>query len=60
MHSHPEAEEVQDVTAGDCIVIPPGTPHKLWNTETAPLPMLCCWAPAYRHEDCVLLEDVGA
>ena len=51
---------MRDVTAGDCIVSPPGTPHKLWNTETAPLPMLCCWAPAYRHEDCVLLEDVGA
>lgn len=72
-HYHPQAEElylltagagriklgdeVRDVRAGDCIVIPPGTPHKLWNTGTEPLTLLCCCAPAYRHEDTVLLEE---
>ncbi|MEI6791770.1 MAG: cupin domain-containing protein [Actinomycetes bacterium] len=71
-HFHIEAEEIyyltsgsgrlrlgqdeSDVEAGDCVVIPPGTPHKLWNTGTGPLTLLCCCAPAYRHEDTVLVE----
>jgi mannose-6-phosphate isomerase-like protein (cupin superfamily) len=76
-HHHPEAEELyfftagagrlrvgdeeRAVAAGDCVVIPPGTPHKLWNTSAAePLVLLCCCAPAYRHEDTVLLEPEGA
>ena len=49
-------DEVREVTAGDCAVIPPGTPHKLWNTGDGPLTLLCCCAPAYSHEDTVLLE----
>lgn len=44
----------RSVGAGDCVVIPPGTPHKLWNPGSAPLVLLCCCAPAYRHEDTVL------
>lgn len=72
-HYHPEAEELYFITAGtgrlrvgederavapgDCIVIPPGTEHKLWNTGDEPLVLLCCCAPAYRHEDTVLTED---
>jgi len=45
------------VRAGDAIVIPPGTRHKLVNTGPEPLVLLCCCAPAYSHEDTVLLED---
>ncbi len=42
------------VIAGDCVVIPPGTPHKLWNTGTEPLVLLCCCAPAYSDDDTVM------
>ena len=44
-----------DVRAGDCVVIPPGTPHHLRNTGDAPLVLLCCGAPPYSHEDTVLV-----
>lgn len=47
-------EEERDVREGDCVVIPPGTPHKLWNTGAGPLRLLCCCAPAYSHDDTVL------
>lgn len=50
-------EEEQPVRAGECVVIPPGTPHKLWADESDPLVLLCCSAPAYSHEDTVLLEE---
>ncbi len=46
-----------DVRAGDAVVIPPGTRHKLLNTGTEPLVLLCCCAPAYSHEDTVLTEE---
>ncbi len=46
--------EEREVHEGDCIVIPPGTPHKLWAGETEPLVLLCACAPAYSHEDTVL------
>ena len=39
--------------AGDCVVDPAGTPHKLWNTGTAPR-LLCCCAPAYSDADTVM------
>ena len=44
------------VRAGDAVVIPPGTRHKLVNTGPEPLVLLCCCAPAYSHEDTVLVE----
>ena len=44
-----------DVRAGDTVVIAPGTPHKLFNTGTEPLVLLCCCSPAYSDEDTVLL-----
>jgi mannose-6-phosphate isomerase-like protein (cupin superfamily) len=42
---------------GDCVVIPPGQVHELVNTGDGPLVLLCCCAPAYSHEDTVLVED---
>ena len=48
--------EEADVRAGDAVVIPPGTRHKLFNTGTEPLVLLCCCSPAYSHEDTVLTE----
>ncbi len=69
-HLHPNSEEIYyftagtgrmrlgaqeaDVRAGDCVVIPPGTVHKLWNTGNQPLVLMCCCAPAYSHADTVL------
>ena len=71
-HQHPRAEEIylftsgsgrmrlageeRDVRAGDAVVIPPGTPHKLLNPTDEPLVLLCCCAPPYSDEDTVLLE----
>jgi mannose-6-phosphate isomerase-like protein (cupin superfamily) len=49
-------EEEGDVREGDCVVIPPGTRHKLLNPGPEPLVLLCCCSPAYSHEDTVLLE----
>src|ERR1700730_3238691 len=40
-------EEEAEVAAGDCVVIPPGTPHKLWSTSSGALTLLCCCAPPY-------------
>jgi mannose-6-phosphate isomerase-like protein (cupin superfamily) len=44
-------DEEAQVVPGDCVVIPPGRPHKLWNQGTDPLVLLCCCAPAYAHDD---------
>ena len=72
-HYHPKTEEIyyithgvgrmrigdetRDVIPGDAIAIPPGQRHKLWNTGTEPLRLLCCCAPAYEHSDTVITED---
>ena len=48
-------DEETEVTAGDTVVIPPGTPHKLWNTGAEPLTLLCCCAPPYSDADTVML-----
>jgi mannose-6-phosphate isomerase-like protein (cupin superfamily) len=50
-------EHEVDVEAGACVVIPPGVPHKLWNTGLEALRLLCCCAPAYSHEDTVITES---
>ena len=71
-HFHPVAEEIyylthgtgririeaeiRDVQAGDAIAIPPGLKHKLWNTGTEPLRLLCCCAPTYEHADTIITE----
>ena len=49
-------DEERTVRAGDCVVIPPGSPHKLWADERESLILLCCCAPPYSHADTVLLE----
>jgi mannose-6-phosphate isomerase-like protein (cupin superfamily) len=48
-------EQELAVGPGHCVVIPPGTPHKLWSGEE-PLVLLCCCAPAYCDADTELLE----
>jgi mannose-6-phosphate isomerase-like protein (cupin superfamily) len=50
-----EGEE-RDVVVGDAVAIPAGQRHKLWNTGTQPLRLLCCCAPGYEHDDTVLTE----
>lgn len=49
--------EERTVRPGDCVVIPPGAPHKLFNdSPTDDLRLLCCCAPPYSDEDTELLE----
>jgi mannose-6-phosphate isomerase-like protein (cupin superfamily) len=71
-HYHPRAEEIyyithgagrmciegeiRDVKAGDAIAIPSGQKHKLWNTGSDVLRLLCCCAPAYEHSDTIITE----
>jgi mannose-6-phosphate isomerase-like protein (cupin superfamily) len=49
-------EETRDVKVGDAIAIPPGKKHKIWNTGSETLRLLCCCAPAYEHDDTVITE----
>ncbi len=49
-------DEEREVGPGDAVVIDPGLRHKLWNTGTEPLRLLCCCAPPYSHEDTVITE----
>ena len=72
LHRHDVTEEIYHVTGGtgimtlgaekfpigtgDSVLIPPGTPHCVTNNGEAALVMLCCCAPAYSHEDTVLLK----
>ena len=71
-HYHPKAEEiyyithgrgririereVREIKAGDAIAISPGQKHKLWNTGSETLRLLCCCAPAYEHSDTMLTD----
>jgi len=50
-----EGEEAE-VMAGDAVAIPPGRKHKLWNTGSEPLTLLCCCAPCYEHSDTFITE----
>ncbi|MCY2993974.1 MAG: cupin domain-containing protein [Planctomycetota bacterium] len=72
-HHHPRTEEiyyilegrgrmqvcddVRKVGPGDAIAIPPGVLHQVTNTGEVTLKFLCCCAPAYEHQDTVLVED---
>jgi mannose-6-phosphate isomerase-like protein (cupin superfamily) len=49
-------DEESEVNAGDVVVIPPGLPHKLWNTGAKELVLLCCCSPPYSDDDTVLCE----
>jgi mannose-6-phosphate isomerase-like protein (cupin superfamily) len=72
-HYHPRAEEIYYITAGrgrieiagefaelgpgDAVAIPPGQVHQITNIGNEPLTFLCCCAPAYEHEDTVLVDE---
>ena len=72
-HYHPQTEEiyyilagagrmqieadVRQVGLGDAIAIPPGARHQITCTSAETLTFLCCCAPAYEHEDTVLVTD---
>jgi mannose-6-phosphate isomerase-like protein (cupin superfamily) len=49
-------DETREVRPGDAIAIPPGLKHKIWNTGTETLRLLCCCAPAYEHGDTFITE----
>lgn len=46
-----------DVAPGDTVCIPPGTPHRIASIGGETLRLLCCCAPAYRHDDTELLDS---
>ncbi len=48
--------ETHEIQAGDAIAILPGRKHKLWNTGTEMIRLLCCCAPAYEDEDTIITE----
>jgi mannose-6-phosphate isomerase-like protein (cupin superfamily) len=48
--------EEREIAEGDCALIAPGARHKLFNTGTVPLRVICACAPAYTDEDTVLTE----
>ena len=50
-------EESFPVSEGDTICIPPGTAHKIKNMGTMDLKILCCCAPAYSHEDTIIISE---
>lgn len=50
-------DEHSEVGPGDCVVIPPGTRHKLWATPDTELVLLCACAPAYSDEDTEITES---
>ena len=48
--------EIQNVAPGDAVAIPPGARHRITNTGSEILRLLCCCAPCYEHEDTVLTD----
>ena len=49
--------DTQQVGPGDAIAIPPGEIHTIINNGQEQLKFICCCAPAYEHEDTVLIEN---
>ena len=47
-------DETQAVGPGDAIAIPPGSLHRITNTDAVLLKFLCCCAPGYEHDDTIL------
>jgi Mannose-6-phosphate isomerase len=72
-HYHPEVEEIYyflegrgkvlagdafyDVEPGDSILHLPGARHQTWNTGDVKLVFICVCAPAYEHDDTVIVPD---
>jgi mannose-6-phosphate isomerase-like protein (cupin superfamily) len=72
LHRHRQTEELYHVTAGngvmrlgserfeisvgDTVAIPAGTPHAVENSGSVDLVILCCCCPPYSHDDTELLE----
>ena len=72
MHRHLVSEEIYHVSEGvgvmtlgkdqfgikkgDTVCILPGIIHRVKNTGTIPLRILCCCSPAYAHEDTELVQ----
>ncbi len=48
--------ELRDVKPGDATAIPPGHRHKLWNTGSETLHLLCCCSPPYEDSDTIVTE----
>jgi mannose-6-phosphate isomerase-like protein (cupin superfamily) len=48
--------ETAEVKLGDAIAILPGKKHKIWNTGSETLKLLCCCSPAYEHGDTIITE----
>lgn len=71
LHRHQQSEELYHVTAGsgmmtlgdecfdveegDSVVIAPGVAHRVENSGTIELVILCCCSPPYSHDDTTLL-----
>lgn len=47
------------VRAGDTVHIAPGTAHRIRNTGSVDLRVLCCCAPPYSHDDTLLLDSAA-
>lgn len=75
-HFHPLAEEIylvlrgvgtitiegetREVRVGDAIAIPNGQTHQICNHGVQELVFLCVCAPAYSHDDTVLIEKMAS
>jgi mannose-6-phosphate isomerase-like protein (cupin superfamily) len=75
LHRHGRSEELYHVTAGkgrmtlgeqtftiavgDTVAIPPGMAHKVRNTGSDVLVILCCCSPPYAHDDTELLDTAA-
>jgi mannose-6-phosphate isomerase-like protein (cupin superfamily) len=46
--------DIFDMAPGDSVLIAPGTPHRVENTGSEPLVIMCCCTPPYAHGDTVL------
>jgi phosphoglycolate phosphatase len=72
-HTHKKSEEIYyftqgsgimllakkkiPVKSGDAVLIPTGTPHKIFNTGKKTIKLLCACAPPYSHYDTFTLEN---
>ncbi len=50
-------DQSRTVGPSDAIAIPPGAVHQIVNNGQEPLVFLCCCAPAYEHDDTVLVDQ---